>query len=398
MAVTHRVFPTLLFAVWATLLALPKDSLSETGAIEEALLDGVPREESRTASAGVLHSCAITLAGGAKCWGNNAFGEIGDGTNIERQTATDVQDLGSGVIQIASGFTHTCALSSAGSVKCWGKNVLGPLGDGTNTDRNVPTPVVGLGSGVVSISAGGYHSCAVTSGGATYCWGENNDGELGDGTTINRNTPTLVSGLTGAVVVQAGYSHTCARTSVGSLYCWGSNVYGQLGDGTNIQRLVPTRVVGLSSGVLVLGGGAQHSCAITSTSNAFCWGSNFSGNLGDGTQINRNTPTPVLNTPTTIATFSGGGVLHTCALYSGQAACWGSNSKGQLGTGGGDKLIPTKVKFLDPDPIAIATGNDHTCALTSDGEGVQCWGAGSHGRLGNGGNSNSEFPVDVVGF
>ena len=197
-------------------------------------------------SVGDRFTCAVLSNGAAKCWGGNSSGNLGDGTITDRTTPVDVSGLSSGVSTIAAGGTHTCALLSTGGVKCWGNNSNGRLGDGTTMWSNFPVDVSGLSSGVSAISAGGQHTCALLSNGGVKCWGVNSSGQLGDGTITNSSTPVDVSGLSSGVrAISAGYGNTCALLGGGVVKCWGSNYAGQLGDGTTTQRLTPTAVVGL---------------------------------------------------------------------------------------------------------------------------------------------------------
>mgnify|MGYP000270505841 CR=1 FL=1 len=181
-------------------------------------------------SGGGYHTCALTTAGGVKCWGENSNGQLGDNTTVSKSTPVAVSGLSSGVSTISTGLYHTCALTTAGAVKCWGRNGFGQLGDeDVGVHKSVPTAVAGLSSGVSHVSLGDYHTCAVTTAGAVKCWGHNAGGQLGDNTYVNKATPTPVSGLSSGIVsVDLGQHHTCALTTGGGLKCWGSNYYGEL--------------------------------------------------------------------------------------------------------------------------------------------------------------------------
>jgi hypothetical protein len=236
------------------------------------------------------HSCALTASGAVSCWGDNENGQLGDGTTVMRASAVPVSSLGSGVRAIATGEESSCALTTQGGVKCWG--ILS--GDGTVTPRPTPADVVGLASGVVAIAAGGWHTCALRPDGSVLCWGANASGELGDGTQMERLEPVSVQGLGAPVVaISAGHDHTCALTNTGAALCWGDNLYGELGDGTLTSRLTPVPVVGLDSGVAAISAGTNMTCALTSSGKVSCWGENGTGALGDGDTIARSTPTEV---------------------------------------------------------------------------------------------------------
>ncbi len=246
-------------------------------------------------STGMNHSCALTSAGGVKCWGANGFGQIGDGTDTNRLSPVNVTGLTSGVQALSAGGEHTCALTTGGGVRCWGNNDYGQIGDGSNTQRSTPVNVSGLTSGVQAISAGRFHTCAVLTSGAVRCWGSNEDGQLGDGTTTDRSIPVNVVGFgSGGRAVAAGTGHTCAATTGGAARCWGSNTWGELGNGTTSPSLVPVNVTGLSSGVLFVAAGASHACAVSNDGLARCWGGNEYGQLGDDSWNDRTTPVVVL--------------------------------------------------------------------------------------------------------
>jgi alpha-tubulin suppressor-like RCC1 family protein len=227
----------------------------------------------------------------------NGEGELGDGTNTDSNVPVNAKYLSSGISAISAGGLFNCALTSAGGVKCWGDGAWGQLGNGANTNSNIRVNVSGLTSGISAISAGETYSCALTSGGGVKCWGMNDDGQLGDGTNTGSNVPINVSGLTNGIsAVAAGQSHTCALTSSGGVKCWGSNKIGQLGDGTTTSRLTPVDVKGLTSGVIAITAGGGHTCALTSSGGIKCWGNNQYGQLGDGGSWST-TPVDVVDIP-----------------------------------------------------------------------------------------------------
>lgn len=228
-------------------------------------------------------ACALGAGGGVECWGENGHGQLGDGTTTHRQTPAGVSGLGSGVASIDAGPLGACAVTTGGGVRCWGDNAQGQLGDGTTTDSTVPVDVTGLGSGVASVSTSGAncnfdanfqsHACAVTAAGGVKCWGGNAKGQLGDGTNTGRTTPVDVVGLaSGVVSVAASGCHTCAVTAAGGVKCWGYNRGGRLGDGTDVDRNTPVDVVGLASGIVSVSGGSGRTCALTASGAVKCWG------------------------------------------------------------------------------------------------------------------------------
>jgi len=214
----------------------------------------------------------------------------------DRSVATPVFGLDSEVMAISAGGQHTCALTATGGVMCWGSNSSGQLGIGATDSEQFPTPVSGLNAGVTAISTGHHHACALTSAGGVLCWGENQYGQLGDGTTINRRVPTKVLGLSsGVVAIAAGGSHTCALTSAGGAKCWGGNTFGQLGNGTDDDSFVPTPVVGFDTGAAAIAAGDSHTCAISSLGGAMCWGDSYNEDA-DGFYPSR-TPRPAMFFP-----------------------------------------------------------------------------------------------------
>jgi alpha-tubulin suppressor-like RCC1 family protein len=348
-------------------------------------------------AAGAAHTCSVSSEGGLSCWGFNSSGQLGDGTTTNQQTPVPVSGLSIDVLAVSAGRGHGCAATAKDEFLCWGDNANGQLGDGTTISRLTPVQVSGLTSGVAAVSTGGVHSCALTPGGALFCWGSNGSGQIGDGTTTDRLTPVSVSGLSsGVAAVSAGNLHSCALTTAGAVRCWGFNVSGRLGDGTTTQQQTPVPVSGLSSGVVAVAAGGEHSCALTTAGAVRCWGSNFAGQLGDGTTTTRLTPVPVSGLSSGVAAISVDNA-HSCALTTaGAVLCWGGNFFGQLGDGTTtNRLTPVPVSGLASGVAAISGGDNHSCALTTAGA-VRCWGANADGGLGDGTTTDRLTPVATL--
>ncbi|HZH04740.1 MAG TPA: hypothetical protein VEY30_13220, partial [Myxococcaceae bacterium] len=307
------------------------------------LTDGV-----KAVSAGKVHTCALKVDGGVVCWGVGLQGQLGDGTRDETLEPHAVVGLGEAVQGLASGREHTCVLGVDGAVWCWGANGEGQLGVTTPTISDTPVRVDGLPSDVRSLSAGANHSCALASDGRAFCWGSNGKGELGDGTPAATSLPVQVTQLSVALAsVSAGDRHTCARAVTGEGYCWGHNAFGELGDDTSLDSLVPVSPLGLPGVVTELVAGEGMSCAIGGAGQAFCWGRNSEGQLGDGTRLHRPRPVAVQGlAEATKAVAVGTGF--SCAIGGvHQALCWGRNADGQLGDGTtDDRTAPAPVKGL----------------------------------------------------
>ena len=301
-------------------------------------------------------SCGLTRAGGVKCWGNGDWGQLGNGTTDRRLVPTDVLGMSSGIAQISNGYHHTCAVTTVGGVKCWGLNDNGQLGTGNTTRFYTPAAVTGLSSGVVQVETGYQHTCALLATGAVKCWGYNSYGQLGDGSTTNSTVPVDVVGLnSGVVQIDLGNEFSCALLETGAVKCWGYNSNGQLGDGSATHRYVPRPVSGLSSGVSRITAGIHHACAVLSGGAVKCWGYGGYGQVGDGGTSDRFAPVAVSGLSSGVAKIVAG-AYHTCALMtSGNVKCWGRNDEGELGDGTNTRrYVPTDVPSLASGVIDLA--------------------------------------------
>jgi alpha-tubulin suppressor-like RCC1 family protein len=342
-------------------------------------------------SAGLNGSCGITPTGGAKCWGANFFGRVGDDSRVPATTPVQVTGLTTGVTAIETTQDLTCAIA-AGALKCWGQSVY-TLGDGSTYSSLTPISVPGFAAGVTALSVGPLHVCVVKSGGI-WCWGNNGSGQLGDGTTINRVVPVATAALSsGVTAVGTGLYHTCALAA-GAVKCWGANSVNQLGDGTAIDRLSPVATLGLTSGVTAFSLGGKHACAIVSGA-ARCWGENNYGALGDGTNLARSTPMQVVGLTSGVTAIAAANYAVSCAVVSGAAKCWGDNLYGAVGDGtsANVRVAPVQVMGLTSGVTKISSSLDHSCAISAT---TQCWGDNTYGQLGSGNNTTSLVPVTVT--
>jgi len=346
---------------------------------------------------GGMHSLALKFDGSLSSWGYNSSGQLGDGLVPNHSTAVFVPGLTS-VVKVAAGghalgISHSVALKSDGSVWTWGSNMFGQLGDGTETNRNLVVEVPGL-SDVISVAAGFADTFAVKSDGTVMAWGLNTFGELGDGTTTSRSSPVKVTGLTGVVAISTGdYLNVLALKSDGTVWAWGNNNDGQIGDGTKSNRSSPVKVPGLS-GVVALAAGSNHCIAVKSDGTVMAWGHNSFGELGDGTTTDRSSPVSVTGLSGVVAVASG--VVHSLALRSdGTVWAWGDNGYGQLGDGTATgRSLPAQVPGIS-GVVAVSAGGVYSLALRSDGS-VWAWGDNSSSQLGDGTLAQRRSPVLVV--
>lgn len=348
-------------------------------------------------SPGSSHVCAVTNAGGAKCWGSNYSGRLGTGSANDEPEPADVLGLSTGVSSVVSGTSHSCALTTLGGVKCWGSNSYGELGNGTTTGSPTPVDVIGLGAGVIALVSGNAHSCALLLGGGAKCWGSNFAGELGDGTNTHRSTPVDVVGLPAPVSALAASSHSCAVLVTGAIWCWGANNFGKLGNGSTLNSALPVQVMGLGGEAIKVAAGNLHSCALTAVGGVKCWGHNEWGQLGDRSELNSLVPVDVYRATAGFRDLSTKGDV-TCAIDAhATAKCWGKNDLGD----GGDGLLygrrtPSRVVGLESGSASVSVGGAVACAVGLDSQ-AYCWGYNDFGQLGDGtGGGRVRYPTYVV--
>ncbi len=354
---------------------------------------------------GNAHTCGRRTNDAIYCWGQNFYGQLGDGTTTNRSAPVPiVTPPGVTFVQLAAGHDFTCARATTDALYCWGRNDGGPLGDGTTSHRPVPTLVTG-GHLFAQVAAGGSHACGRTTAGAIRCWGSNGSFQLGDGTSTTRTAPTPIIGVPPGTVftqVSVAQGYSCGRADTGSIWCWGDNAYGNLGIGNADFPTVPTLVqtpVGVTFETIEAG--LSHSCSRSSASDFYCWGRNHLRQLGvDGGLQDRVAPTLVTALPAgmTFSVIKSGG-WYSCALSAaGALYCWGYNLDGALGVGGtGNRNDPTLVTVPPGTLFAgVSGGNNHTCGWTTAGD-LYCWGNNQVGQIGDGTVSpNRTVPTKVL--
>jgi alpha-tubulin suppressor-like RCC1 family protein len=354
-------------------------------------------------AAGRHHTCAIAPDGAAQCWGARHVGQLGDGVADASSTHRPVPVTGGLTFTVLeSGLYHTCGVTAAGAAYCWGRNDFGQLGTSTSTSAcqdspcaAAPMPVEG-GLRFRSVTGGFGHSCGVTTDRKAYCWGWNDRGQLGNGTRSNSAAPVPVSGSLAFTSVEAGPLHTCGTTADGSAYCWGLDE-GRLGRGDAIEMCdgspCSTTPAPVSGGLRFssVSAGSDHTCGLATGARAYCWGQNIVGQLGDGTITPHSKPVAVAGGLMFIALSAG--AQHTCGLTTaGVAYCWGGNDVAELGSGsagptpciGGTRpCSPTPVPVVGGLVfVSLRTGGFHSCSVTRANE-VYCWGSNAYGKLGN---------------
>jgi alpha-tubulin suppressor-like RCC1 family protein len=388
---------------------------------------------------GMYHSCGLSDDGVAYCWGADDLGGLGDGgtaasTFSPSPVDTSTMSGATAFVTLGAGVYHTCGLTGEGVAYCWGWGEFGQIGDGgaaaeVQSPTAVDTSTISGAKIFTQLVAGGGHNCGLTTEGVAYCWGWDEYGQVGSGSAApSRLRPTAVdtSTISGAKTFAqliAGNAHSCGITTDGVAYCWGDDDFGQIGDGgpfTDVDALRPvavnTSTMTGSTEFASLAKGANHTCGLTVTGVAYCWGFDLRGALGDGTATDdpfepaKTSPSPVdtsTMTGSTVFVQLEGAHTHTCGVAAdGVAYCWGDDSSGQLGDGGSwqDTQSPSAIDVTGIDGATtferLDGGEMHSCGLTTDGA-IYCWGSDGQGQLGDGGTAQDTFSpsaIDVDGI
>lgn len=364
-------------------------------------------------SAGTHLTCGVTTTGAAYCWGTNTSGALGNGT-VDGASTVPVPVSGTLIFaMVTSGELHACGVTTAGTAYCLGGDFGGDLGNGMIAtldclscgESNTPMLVSG-GLTFATVTAEGPHTCGVTTQRQAYCWGDNSYGEAGNNPADSSiTTPMPVSGGLAFAQLSAGYRHTCGVAAGGVAYCWGANFSGQLGNDDTTNSSIPVMVSGGLTFVSV-SDGFDHTCGVTTSGAAYCWGLNIASELGDGTTTGpqqcetypcSTTPSAVAGGLTFATVSAGAGGFHSCGVTtSGAAYCWGDNELGELGNG-------TTTSSATPVAVSggltfrmVSTGYRHTCGVTTDNV-AYCWGDNGEGELGIGTGMDAWSPTPVLG-
>ncbi len=341
---------------------------------------------------GFNHACAIKTTGDAVCWGSNKYAQLGNDSDTT-PTAPVLVAGGLKFSSISAGERHTCAVQvTTQAIYCWGQNYANALG--TNTDVPISGIPVQVASTLkfTSVSAGSYHNCAIATDQSLYCWGRNDYGQLGIGTTTNAKSPTLVSGTRKYLAVSAGAIHTCAIDTSNAAYCWGFNTYGRIGQGTEANSSIPVAVSG-GQKFLEIATLDGSSCGLNNVFEVYCWGYGGTGQMGNNTTSSSLVPTkPQTNK---IGMLSGGS-FQVCATINGVSSyCWGSNTDGQLGINSTTMALTPKLMSGSLKFTTISFGEAHGCGATIDAK-VYCWGSNAKKTLASGTLTGSLVPVLIT--
>lgn len=348
--------------------------------------------------AGDEGTCGVKLDGSGYCWGSDATLQVGNGATTGNQLVPAALSGGGTWLSVNAGFESACGLKTDGTAWCWGEGQNGVIGNGATTDQNAPTAVGGGHTfKMIAMNNSATHACGIrASDDALYCWGYNNEGGLGDNTNTNRSSPTGVNGGGAWKYIATGYGNSCGIKTDDSLWCWGRNVFGAVGDNTQVDKWVPTAVNGGGTWKRV-SIGYEHACGIKSDDTGWCWGYRANGEIGDGTYGAR------VLVPTAV---SGGykwkeisvGTWSSCGIRTdGVLMCWGDNSRGQLGNNTTNTSnVPVAVSGGDTWRT-ISLGWLTACGIKTDDRGY-CWGYNDPGTVGdNTSGTNRLVPTAISG-
>ncbi len=378
-----RPFPALGLALGCAL------ALAVTGCESDPLFPDLTDVRWIDVTAGGFHSCGVSSDGMGFCWGSNSSGQLGTAASVDEAASPVDVSGGATLLQIDAGAAHTCAVSSQGGVLCWGDNQFGQVGDGTVLDQFVPIEVLPSGT-FVSVSAGGGHTCALDAQGRASCWGRNDRGQLGRPDGEANLVPRSVETDRRFLTISAGMTHTCAVSTEAMALCWGDNTAGQLGIASASDSFVPVVIEPAYFSVHRIAAGFDHSCAVTLAGECACWGSNSGGQLGVDGPSSARTP---LRLPGEFGAvdISVAGDGWSCGLVGrsslGDAWCWGSNSALEL-----DSTEPVRIAVDLSSITQLSLGDAHLCVLVESGEAF-CWGRGTGGQLGSGSFADSAVPL-----
>ena len=356
---------------------LEADEIRETSYVCNAFVEEV--------DLGFDHSCALMSDQTVRCWGSSEFGQLGDGSSstfkITPVTVTGITNA----ISITSGKNSSCAALETGEVACWGKNNFGQLGNGTTEDSAVPVMDRDI-ENAIQVASGESHSCALMETSEVYCWGRNHTAQLGNNSTTLSRTPVQVNTSSGTLQDQtgivAGDNHTCSYNT-SEMYCWGGNFEGQLGNGNTNNQLVATQIEWDGDNLRGLSAGTNHTCAQTNAGNVFCWGNNAFGQLGTESEEIRTLIPARLFGLHGVKSLSASANSTCISDNAGLSKCWGDNTFGQLGDGTTEQRDAPIEVATEKISIAVSTGGNHTCALLNN-RGIICWGYNNNGQLGDG--------------
>ena len=353
--------------------------------------DFTPTGEITQIAAGDSHSAAVTKDGDLYMWGTNGSGQLGIQSNVASNIPVKVNNSSStlpekSVKYVALGTYHSAAITKYGSLYMWGYNNYGQLGNGSSGNYEKSVSPIKIMENVAAVSLGAWHSAAITKDGSLYMWGENSDGQLGNGSTTNRSTPVKI--MENVATVSLGAWHSAAITKDGSLYMWGYNNYGQLGNGSSGNYEKSVSPIKIMENVAAVSLGAWHSAAITKDGSLYMWGENSDGQLGNGTTNNLTRPQRIAVNVQSVELY---GSYTTAISKDGGLYTWGYNLNGRLGNGTTTNSY-TPIKIMSN--VVSSAGGSHTIALKKDGT-VYTWGTNVYGQLGNGNNSNQTSPVAI---